>query len=544
MAVDWGTVTVGRISLRETFSVAESGGSTPTLALEGQEASPDLSRAELYATHENILALETGKLVPVTFSDKPERDGYYTVTSNSASVTEYAGDLVLCDWKIGLNRVGSENETDLQSRLTGAIRANDFSLTGEKTHAPALGHYGYFTGATSPSSMTRTGLDGSLTVYRNVPVGVSPRWGATAADALSGRVLVTSNGYELEGCSHSMAQDDWTLSNGLVNVTPSSSAGVLDVASFSGGAYRSKLWRVTVGGVAPAWDSASILRNDLELCRVRLTASRSPGRVVLDVTLRRGSRLLEGYLQSGTSSTLAVALVTPEDNSNTAASGYLTASGDDADGNQFVCGSARTFTGSTDGSMTKSASTFLDFFLGVVASQTTLNANPTFETDTSDWSATNASLARSNVQAKHGSWSGLLTSTAGSSPRAESGQSAVTAGASYRASGWLFAPSAIAGGCEVNINWYDASHGYLSSAVNFAVPTVGAWRYYDKATAAPVNTAFANISFVISGTPGAGVLVYGDGLRLRAATPSGDSATDLRNQYLGFMAEQTYPAKR
>src|ERR1044072_4457328 len=130
MAVDWGTVTVGRISLRETFSVAETGGATPTLALEGQEASPDLSREELYQVHENLLALDNNTVYPVTFEDKPERNGYYTVNSNTAEVTEYRSDLVLCDWKLTLNRLGSENDIDLQSRLTGAARVNDFSLSG------------------------------------------------------------------------------------------------------------------------------------------------------------------------------------------------------------------------------------------------------------------------------------------------------------------------------------------------------------------------------------------------------------------------------
>lgn len=366
MSGDWGTITVGRIALRETFPVQETAGSEPAFTVEGQESAPDLTRAELYAVHENLLALEIGKLQPVTFSDKEERNGFYKITSVSATLTEYRNDLVLCDWKLGLTRVGAENETDLQSRLTGAVRANDFSLTGEKTHAPALSHYGYFTGATSPSSMTRTGLDGSVTVYRNIPAGVSPRWGATASGALTGRVQLTSNGFELEGCYHRMGSDGWTLSNGLVNVSPSASAGVLNVSAYSSGGYHAKQWAVTVASAGPVWDSASILRNDLEMCRVRLTASRSPGRVVLDLTLRRGSRLLEAYLQSGSSATLGAALVPTETCTNTAASGYLTATSNDANGNRFVCGSARSFTGSTNGSMTKNSTATLDFFLGAV----------------------------------------------------------------------------------------------------------------------------------------------------------------------------------
>ncbi|MEU5197292.1 hypothetical protein AB0G86_25125 [Streptomyces scabiei] len=99
---------------------------------------------------------------------------------------------------------------------------------------------------------------------------------------------------------------------------------------------------------------------------VRLVASRSPGRTQLDLTMHRGSRVVEGYLQSGSSATLVTQLVSAETNVNTAASGYLTATSNDADGNRFVCGSARTFTGSTNGTLTKSSATFLDFFIGAV----------------------------------------------------------------------------------------------------------------------------------------------------------------------------------
>ncbi|MFE1849849.1 hypothetical protein [Streptomyces sp. NPDC059489] len=550
MAFGWGSIQLSRTLLRETFTAAEQGGNR-NLNLAGQESMPPLTRAQLVGVHDNINALEAQSPVPVTFTDKPERNGYYQVSSSASTLNEYRNDMLTADWTIALDRLGSVGEVDLQSRLTGVVRINDFGLTGERWHAPPIGHFGYYTGPSNPTTMTRTGADGAMTVYRSVPTGVVPRWGCDPTNYLKGRVRVLDTTtpaapIELEGTERAVPATAWSLSNGLVNITPSASAS-LDVQAYTGGAWHSKLWNVSVAGSASSitsWDSASLLRNDPEHTILRLTKSLNPGRATLDLSLRRGARFVEGYLQTGASNTLAAYRSTLEANTSFAASGYVVAAGDDADGNQFTVGSARSFTAHANGGITKAAVTALDFWIGAVASQPTLNANPTFETDTSDWSTTNATLARSNAQAKYGSWSGLLTSTAGASPRAECGQQPVTVGASYRASGWLFAPASMPGGAELNINWYDAAHIYLSSTINLVIPASGTWTYFDKSGVAPANAAWGNASFVISGTPGAGVLLYGDNIRLRPATPPGDAALDLRNQYIACLPEATYAVRR
>jgi hypothetical protein len=370
VSFDWGTIQLGRTTLRETFVATEQGGSDRTLALTGQESNPPLTRAVLVGRHDNINAMDGTSPVAVTFTDKPERNGFYQVKANASKITEYVNDQVTADWSITLTRLGSTGEVDIQSRLTGVHRLNDFGLDGERWHAPAIGHYAYYTGSTEPTSMTRETEDGTITVYRGVPLTPPARWGCDPGDYLQGRVRVTDTGagVEAEGTGRALAADAWALSNGLVNVTPTATAGVLDVQAYTDAAWHSKLWNITVSGSAvPVWDSASILRNDLEHAIVRLTASRSPGRVTLDLALRRGGRTLEGYLQSGTSSTLAVYLANAETNTSAAASGYVVASGDDGDGNRFACGSARTFTAHTDGGVSLAATTALDFWVGVVA---------------------------------------------------------------------------------------------------------------------------------------------------------------------------------
>ena len=369
-AYGWGDVQLGRIPLRETFDVAEAGGDDRTLDLDGQESYPPLTRAQVIARHDGINSLTTGQVIPLTFTDKPERNGYYTVKSAGATYTEQRTDLVTSDWKVSLERVGSDAETDLQSRLTGAVRLNDFSLTGERWHAPPIGHYGYYTGATNPTTMTRTGADGAITVYRGVPSGVSPRWGCAPTAYLAGRVRLTgAAAQEVYGVDVPVAASGWSLTNGLVNITQSASAS-FDVQAYTGGAYHSKLWNVSVAGSGSSiigWDQATLLRNDPEMAILRLTESLNPGRATLDLTLRRGSRLIEGYLQVGTAATLAAYRSTLETNTSVAASGYVTATGNDADGNRFVCGSARTFTAHPNGGVIKSAAVGMDFWIGVAA---------------------------------------------------------------------------------------------------------------------------------------------------------------------------------
>ncbi|MFJ8995608.1 hypothetical protein ACIRQH_35035 [Streptomyces sp. NPDC102279] len=373
MAYNWGTIQLSRTALRETFTATEQGGNR-SLNLAGQESNPPLTRAQLVGAHDNINALQAQAPVAVTFTDKPERNGYYQVTSCASTLIEYRVEMVTADWTIALDRLGSAGEVDIQSRLTGVVRLNDFALTGERWHAPPVGHFGYFTGSTNPSTMTRTGADGAMTVYRSVPAGVIPRWGCDPANYLKGRARITDTTtpaapIELEGTERPVPAAAWALSNGLVNVTPSASAS-FDVQAYTGGAWRSKLWNVSVAGSASSitsWDSASLLRNDPEQVILRLSKSQSPGRTTLDLSLRRGARFVEGYLQIGTSATLAAYRSTLETNTSFAASGYVTATANDADGNRFAAGSARTFTAHTNGGVTKAATTTLDFWIGVAA---------------------------------------------------------------------------------------------------------------------------------------------------------------------------------
>lgn len=545
---NWGDVQLGRIPLRETFTVTEAGGDTRSLDLEGQESYPPLTRAQVIARHDGINSITPGQVIPVTFTDKPERSGYYTVKSSGASYTEYLTETVTSSWKVSLERVGSDAETDLQSRLTGAVRLNDHALTGERWHAPPIGHYAYYTGSTNATTMTRTGADGAITVFRGVPANVSPRWGCAPTDYLDGRVRVTTTGgQEVYGVDVPLAATGWALSNGLVNVTTSASAS-LDVQTYSGGAYRSTLWNVSVAGAASSiasWDGATLLRNDPEMAIVRLVKGLNPGRATLDLTLRRGSRTIEGYLQVGTAATLCAYRATAETATNNTS--YLIAAADDADGLRYAIGSARTYTAHANGGITKAAVTALDFWIGAVVTGSggvTLNTNPTFDTDLTGWSGSGGTAVRVTSPVKVGAGAAQFTPDgAAQFPSLVSDAIAVTAGTTYRATAWI--RCATSRNVDLNINWFDADDNYLDTSNAATVNlTANVWTFYDGEVVAPANSVTGTLNPTVPTFPPVTDVIVVDEARLRLPVASGDAATDLRNQYIAAMPEAVYGVRR
>jgi hypothetical protein len=346
-------------------------GNDGKLSLAGQESYPPSPLELVTFLHGQLVGLQEGKMVPVTFTDKAQRDGYYEVAGVTSDLTNYQnGDVVTADWTVELKRIGSESEIDLQSRLTGATRANDFALSGTKWHAPAIGHYAYHTGSTIPTGVSRTTSDGVITVYLSVPNNTSPRWGCSAVDYRGGRVRVfdsleVSSENEVQGIDRRISANGWTLFNGLVNLQPTSSAGVVNVAYWDGTSYVDAYWKLQRGGVnLTAFDSCTILRNDYEQSVIRCVTKQSSGagRTTVDFALKRGSRFIEGYMQNSSSATLKIA---PNNTTSSASgTGYQVAS---AGTNRVACGSSKTFTvDNTNGGISKASVTAFDFWIGPV----------------------------------------------------------------------------------------------------------------------------------------------------------------------------------
>lgn len=144
-----------------------------------------------------------------------------------------------------------------------------------------------------------------------------------------------------------------------------------------------------------------------------------------------------------------------------------------------------------------------------------LNPNPSFEVDASGWSPINATLARVNLSAHSGLWTGAITSTAGANPRAETAHYAVTPKRMIRTLGWLLAPGALPLGIELDTNFFDANHNYLTTAANFmANPPTGQYLLFDAKNEVPAGAAYVSAAFTMGGSPGAGLVLRGDDIQL------------------------------
>jgi len=367
----WGTMTLGRMDFRETYTAdyrVNANTGEQAISIAGTEWAAGGVTATIIDARRQALMSMQDTIIPVSFSLKTIHNGFYRVVDAGMQHVKWP-EADHLTWSLSLAKIGVDNAVDIESRLTGLARLNAFSLTGESWHAPAIGATGYHTGATAPgTTVARTGADGTVTVYRSLPVGVDPRWSTTASAYRTGRVRFTVDGIERMGINIGFAGNaSWELSNGLIRVSPLSSGGVLSIASHDGTQWEAKAWNFLVTSNLTSFDAVTVLRNDFEAVTIRLFKSQSPsGRILLDLTIRRGSRFIEGYAQVSASSTIGWSLNTPETTTNNAATGYIVASANDAGGNRAVIGSAQSFTGSTTGVITKATTRTLDVFVGSV----------------------------------------------------------------------------------------------------------------------------------------------------------------------------------
>lgn len=360
----WGTVTLGPLSFRETITASESSGK---LTISGQESTPPQTADVVHAAHLNIIGLR-GTVIPATFTDKAELNGFYLVTDAQADLLNHAnGSVLACTWQIGLSRVGTSRDLEFESRLPLVARSTE--LAGPPAavfwHAPPVGFADYYTGATVPAgSLVRQSGDGPVTVYTGVPTATYPRWTCDVSAYMGGSARVLLDTIQRVG-PDTPAHSAWEVNNGIVQVTGGRGGPAFSVAAWTGLSWLSvKGYVPTVNGTAvTAAPEFTIIRNDPEQVAVRLFYPSSPGRLTVDLMVRRGARLVTGVIKRQAAAGLGVSRTAAE--AATVVTGGLKATTADTDGHKFVMGSSRTLATTTaTASISKASVTQLDFFLG------------------------------------------------------------------------------------------------------------------------------------------------------------------------------------
>jgi hypothetical protein len=161
-----------------------------------------------------------------------------------------------------------------------------------------------------------------------------------------------------------------------------------------------------------------------------------------------------------------------------------------------------------------------------------LNTNRGFEVDLSNWTGSGATLARvatPGTPSFGGQWSMQITPDGVSQfPNAGCEQIAVTVGQQYVLSGWLLCT--VSRNVDLNINWFDGAHAYLSTTANDQQVTANTWTYFQQTVTPPVGAVYANLSPTVPSFPPSSNILYADEIvfRLATDTTNDDFPFDIR----------------
>lgn len=156
-----------------------------------------------------------------------------------------------------------------------------------------------------------------------------------------------------------------------------------------------------------------------------------------------------------------------------------------------------------------------------------VNANPYFETDVSDWTATGGTFVRSTAQSHEGVASGLYTPdgvTATSKVEVGVHQPAVV-GVRYRSSAWV--RCAVSRNVVITLDWYTAANAFISSSPATIAVTANTWTRIDMGAAAPATTGLFGMSVQMTGTPAASNTLFVDEARMFQPGTQGGSLFDV-----------------
>jgi hypothetical protein len=339
-----------------------------SLSISGQESVPRFTAEKIAKQREDFLGM-MGQFIPVIFETKTYLNGFYKVQGLSGNIEDWRYGMRIFPWSLDLSRIGTISEVDVESRFSGSItRQNNFATIGERIHAPSIGHSAYWSDATITSSFNRVTPEGPIKIYRGVGAEISPRWTVAPEDYSKGRVkFFDQDGDERSGINFKCDATDWELENGIVRIRPLSSGGVLEISSWSGTAWDVKNWDVLSGGTTFGnLSQCTVIDNQFESVTIRLMEAMTNGIGYIDLTLRRGFRIVEVYVQTEFAATMKIVRATAEAGTN-GLGGTVVANANDGDGNKYIIGSARTFTADiVNGGIEKAAAVFMDAYIGVV----------------------------------------------------------------------------------------------------------------------------------------------------------------------------------
>ena len=378
------TVTIGRLTFTSPGELSFSGSTNQvnnSVSISGKLAVDDLDDAK--SLRDELISMSKQDCpVAFTYTGDVTLKGYCYVESASIDISRYT--IGGIDYSIDLLWLGKPGEVNLESHFSGALIENSHSITSttNQMHSPPRQHYTYFHNGTLTNT-NREQYQDQTTIIKtggnlrdsNATYNVDPE------NYYEGAVQIKIKDYHDQlrlraGRDSDNKPTDAVIENGLIKATilgdnTSQCRFTTELYDPDLNDYSSSAtWAISATNSETEWQSwqtIQILKNEPQIATLRLTthynATTKDGRLVFDITMKRGARHLEFVAsqyqvqQLNIKSTSALA--------GTNATGYVKATSADNQGNKYLIGTPSAYTADTTNlGIQVSGSTAVKGFIG------------------------------------------------------------------------------------------------------------------------------------------------------------------------------------
>lgn len=305
-----------------------------------------------------------GEVVPLVWVGPAEITGYYLLREAEVATISAAGRFPC---RLSLEYVGSSNDLRFESRLVGAVQANDYSIAAaDENHAPPIG--ASYEPAHSSSFVREVAYIGDITVFEDLTLPTTKRWAVAPANYYDGAATIRRKDalYPEQGPisgvkAQNFGVEDIELDNGIVRFAIYGGAPLFE--AWDGTAWRNQPLGLGVESEAPVFQRVAILHNRPERCVLSYQAPESPSGVShLEVALVRGERGFRCRLTRDLAGTLAASTGV----ASTFTSNRMVRTTADGNGHKVILATLETVsTTAATGTIAKASDTLLDFYAAV-----------------------------------------------------------------------------------------------------------------------------------------------------------------------------------
>jgi hypothetical protein len=366
MAISDHQLKLGRLTILSPSSLSFSSGAgeaNKQVNLSGMLAVADIEEAKYY--RDELISMS--KLnIPIAFSYTGDTTmkGYCKLESASINIDRYS--LGSISYSLDLLWLGNPGEVNMESHFSGALIENDHSITSttNQMHSPPRQHYAYYHTATITNTEREIyGGNNTLVKTSGSLRDSNATWNCEPENYYEGAVEIKVKDYHDQlrlrtGRDCPNKPTDAVIQNGLMKLVvlgddtsqcrfttylydPDQDDNTSDITWAISATSAETEWQ--------SWQSIQILKNEPQIATIRLTthynADTRDGRLVFDVTLKRGARHIEFVASQWTSQQLNIKSVSAL-SGDTTATGFIFTEPDNQ-GNLYSIGSPSSFTADT-----------------------------------------------------------------------------------------------------------------------------------------------------------------------------------------------------